>query len=415
MIASYATTFDEASPPARAGIAARFAPCSPTLSMRLFSRFFSLLTICACASIGAAGCQRPGAQAGEQQAQPKLPVEVLTLQEEPLRDGAEYLAQLVSRHQVTIFPQVVGTISTIFVKPGDTVKQGTALLQIDPRREAANLAQLQALRSQRVAAVTLAKSIEQRSKKLLAEGLLSPAQYEQDKSMLEAAEQDLKAQDAALQAQGVALTYYRIIAPFDGVVGDIPVKLGDMVSAQTKLTSIADNTSLELYVNVPIEKLVLLGETSKIEVLDPKGAVIGEAPVSFVSAETNPQVQSVLVKGVTNNSASLRAGQLVRARVVFSTHPGVRVPLPAVMRQSGQYFVFVVEDGPGGAIVHQRPVELGELADNRYAVIKGLAPGDRIAISQLQKLRDASPVEPLAPSASASASGSAAPSASASH
>jgi RND family efflux transporter MFP subunit len=377
--------------------------------MSLFSRTFALFALAALAatsSVSVAACKNSGASAGEQQAAQKLPVEVLTLQEEPLRDGAEYLAQLVSRHQVTIFPQVVGTISAIMVKPGDLVKQGAALLQIDPRREAANLAQLQALRSQRVAAVTLAKSIEQRSKKLLAEGLLSPAQYEQDKSMLEAAEQDLKAQDAALQAQGVALTYYRIIAPFDGVVGDIPIKLGDMVSAQTKLTSVADNTSLELYVNVPIEKLSLFGDESRIEVLDGNGSMVGEAPVSFISAETNPQVQSVLVKGVMKNLTSLRAGQIVRSRVVFKTHPGVRVPLPAVMRQSGQYFVFVAEDTPAGTIVHQRAVELGELADNRYAVIKGLAKGDRIAISQLQKLRDAAAIEPLAPSAASSTSAS---------
>jgi RND family efflux transporter MFP subunit len=377
--------------------------------MSLFSRMFVLFALATASSSSVAACKNSGAAAGEQEATPKLPVEVLTLQEEPLRDGAEYLAQLVSRHQVTIFPQVVGTVSAIMVKPGDVVKQGAALLQIDPRREAANLAQLQALRSQRVAAVTLAKSIEQRSKKLLAEGLLSPAQYEQDKSMLEAAEQDLKAQDAALQAQGVALTYYRIIAPFDGVVGDIPVKLGDMVSAQTKLTSVADNTSLELYVNVPIEKLSLFGDESRIEVLDGTGALVGEAPVSFISAETNPQVQSVLIKGVMKNLTSLRAGQIVRSRVVFKTHPGVRVPLPAVMRQSGQYFVFVAEDTPAGTIVHQRAVELGELADNRYAVIKGLARGDRIAISQLQKLRDAAPIEALAPAPSPSSSSSAAP------
>ena len=377
--------------------------------MRSFLAMFPLAVL-ATAVLG--GCKGTGASAGEQQAQPKLPVEVLTLKEEPLRDGAEYLAQLVSRHQVTIFPQVVGTISAILVKPGDAVKQGAPLLQIDPRREAANLAQLQALRSQRIAAVTLAKSIEQRSKKLLAEGLLSSAQYEQDKSTLEAAEQDLKAQDAALQAQGVALTYYRIIAPFDGVVGDIPIKLGDMVSAQTKLTSVADNSNLELYVNVPIEKLSLFGDTSRIEVLGTAGDVVAQAPVSFISAETNTQVQSVLVKGAIANSTALRAGQIVRARVVFHTHPGVRVPLPAVMRQSGQYFVFVVEDTPAGAIVHQRPVELGELADNRYAVVKGLKADDRIAISQLQKLHEASPIETLAPGAAASSSASAAPSSS---
>jgi RND family efflux transporter MFP subunit len=357
----------------------------------------ALASILSIAFVATPGCKRSDAAPGAGQGMPKLPVEVAKLKEEPLRDGAEYLAQLVSRHQVSIYPQVVGTVSAILVKPGDTVKQGTPLLQIDPRREAANLAQLQALRSQRVAAVALAKSIEQRSKKLLAEGLIGVAQYEQDKSILETAEQDLKAQDAALSAQGVALTYYRIVAPFDGIVGDVPIKLGDMVSAQTKLTSVADNSSLELYVHLPIDKLPLLGDTSHIDVLDAAGKTVGSAPISFVAPEANPQVQSVLVKGVMANTTLLRAGQLVRARVVFHTHPGVRVPVAAITRMSGQYFVFVVDGGPGSEIVHQRPVELGELSENLYAVVKGLAPGDRIAVSQLQKLRDGAAIEPIDP------------------
>src|SRR5260221_73917 len=95
-----------------------------------------------------------------------------------------------------------------------------------------------------LALAALAATASIRSKGLLDQGLLSKAQYEQDKSLLSVAEQDLKAQDAAISAQSVQLAYYRVIAPFDGVVGDIPVKLGDLVvagseaSLGTKITSI---------------------------------------------------------------------------------------------------------------------------------------------------------------------------------
>ena len=69
----------------------------------------------------------------------KMPVEVVTLVDVPIQDSSEYLAQLISRTQVAIYPQVSGVVTSILVKPGQTVREGAPLLQIDPRRESANL------------------------------------------------------------------------------------------------------------------------------------------------------------------------------------------------------------------------------------------------------------------------------------
>jgi multidrug efflux pump subunit AcrA (membrane-fusion protein) len=69
-------------------------------------------------------------------------VETLVLQERPVRDTSEYLATLSSRSSVTLFPQVIGHVSAILVKPGDRVKAGAALVQIDPSQQQATLEQL---------------------------------------------------------------------------------------------------------------------------------------------------------------------------------------------------------------------------------------------------------------------------------
>jgi len=328
-------------------------------------------------------------------AEPKLPVEVQTLQEEPLADGAEYLAQLVSRHHVAVYPQVTGVVVQILVKPGDEVKAGTPLLQIDPRREAANLANQVAARQQREANLELAKRNEERAVGLFREGLVSRANFDQVKSAREVAEQDLQAQKASIVAQSTQLDYFRIVAPFGGTVGDIPVKLGDMVSANTKLTSIADNRNLEAYIHLPVEKLAQLHPTSQVQVLGVSGKWVEEPQVSFVAPETNPETQSVLIKAVIPNEAGvLRAAQVVRARVVFDSHRGVRVPVAAVTRQVGQYFVYVATNGKDGPVANMRPIEVGELDDNHYPVTKGLQPGDKLVTSNLQKLHDGTPVEP---------------------
>lgn len=345
----------------------------------------------------AAGCTRSDAEnAGPAAAGAmKMPVDVVTLADVPIEDASEYLAQLVSRTQVAIYPQVSGVVTSIFVKPGQIVHEGAPLLQIDPRRESANLSNQVAAKAQREANLALAKRNASRSAALFHEGLVSRQQLEQDQSQAAIAEAEVRAQEAAIGAQSAQLGYYRISAPFDGTVGDIPVKLGDYVGPQTRLTSVDDNRTLEAYLNVPSEQLHLLSDESRVVLLGDDrstNTTLAEAPISFVAQEANPQTQAVLVKAKFPNGGQLRAAQIVRARLVWKTYPGVRVPVLAVTRQSGQYFAFVAVPGAGGTVAHQVAVTLGELDDSTYAVVSGLKAGDQVIVSQVQKLRDDAPV-----------------------
>jgi RND family efflux transporter MFP subunit len=359
----------------------------------------SLASIAGCTRGDAAEAAGPGAGAM------KMPVDVVTLADVPIQDASEYLAQLVSRTQVAIYPQVSGIVTSILVKPGQTVREGALLLQIDPRRESANLSNQVAAKAQREANLALAKRNASRSAALFREGLISKQQLDQDQSQATVAEAEVNAQEAAIGAQSAQLGYYRIAAPFDGAVGDIPVKLGDYVGPQTKLTSVDDNKALEAYINVPWEKLGLLDDATHVVLLGEDrstNATLAEAPISFVAQEANPQTQAVLIKAKFPNGGQLRAAQIVRARVVWKTHPGVRVPTLAVTRQSGQYFAFVAVPGAGGTVAHQVPVTLGEVDNSTYAVVSGLKAGDQVIVSQIQKLREGAPVT-TSPAASAEA------------
>jgi RND family efflux transporter MFP subunit len=341
-----------------------------------------------------AGCAR--SDAAENAGPPatgamKMPVDVVTLADVPIQDASEYLAQLVSRTQVAIYPQVSGVVTSIFVKSGQDVREGAPLLQIDPRRESANLSNQVAASAQREANLALAKRNANRSAALFREGLTSRQQVEQDQSQVTIAEAEVKAQEAAIGAQSVQLGYFRISAPFDGAVGDVPVKVGDYVGPQTKLTSVDDNKTLEAYVSVPSERLRLLGDETRMVLFGDDRSIdtpVAVAPISFVAREADPQTQAVLVKAKFPNGGELRAAQIIRARLVWKTHPGVRVPTLAVTRQSGQYFTFVAVGGAGGTVAHQVPVTLGELDNSTYAVVSGLKAGDQVVVSQIQKLRE---------------------------
>ena len=84
--------------------------------------------------------------------------------------------------------------------------------------------------------------------------------------------------------------------------------------------------------------------------------------------------------------------QYLRARIVWSNDPRLTIPLVAVNRIGGQYFVFAVEQGPQGTVARQKPVTLGEMIGDAYLLSSGLNAGDRVIVSNTQKLMDGAPV-----------------------
>jgi RND family efflux transporter MFP subunit len=360
---------------------------------------YRLLAVFLVALALAAPACKPRDAAGEpaEAKPPPLPVDVLVMQPSPVRDTSEFLATLVSRSSVALYPQVVGHVSRIFVKPGERVKAGTPLVEVDPSQQQATLDQTVAATRLKEATLKNADEKAKRAATLFAEGLMSQQDHDQAMSDRDVARADVSAAEAQSKAQASQLRFFTLAAPFDGAVGDVPVKLGDLVTTQTKVTTVDQNAALEAYVGVPVERAQDLGPTSRIEILDARGATLGESPVTFIADQASADTQLVLVKGLFVNSAKLRAAQWARARVVWSVKPGLRLPTTAVVRQSGQTFAFVAERDGEGLVARQRKVTLGAVDGNAYVVADGLAPGDQVILSAVQKLREGAPVAPSAP------------------
>ncbi|WNG31380.1 efflux RND transporter periplasmic adaptor subunit [Cystobacter fuscus] len=325
-----------------------------------------------------------------------MQVEVLELEPGPVRDIGEYLGTLISRRSINLYPQVAGYVKRIAVKPGEQVKQGQLLLEVDPRLGRAGVQSAQAQRSSALAQRQFAQSTRQRAEQLLREGLLSRQDYEQAVSQAAAAEASARNAEAQLSQQEVELGFYQVTAPFDGVVGNIPVKVGDYVTSQVALTNVDQSRALELSVFVPPERAaeVEVGRTP-LEVLDQDGKPVVRAPVFFVAPTPNPTTQLVELKAAFDNAVGLRNGQVVHAQVVYSERQALRLPTYAVSQQSSQFFATVVAEGDGGMSVAQRtPVKLGQLQDNHYEVLGGLKQGTPVIIGSLQAIRDGQPIEP---------------------
>src|SRR5262245_35604559 len=332
-------------------------------------------------------------QANRAGAPAAVPVQVLTLEERPVEQTTEFVGVVKSRQSTTVKPQVEGFVTRIRVKSGDHVAPGTPLLEIDPRMQEAAVASLESQLASRKADLQHARQESERMKTLLTAGAASQAETEQAETALATAQAQVQATDAQLREQRVSLGYHTVSAPTAGVVGDVPVRVGDRVEKTTQLTTIDKNAGLEIYLNVPVQEAPKLKLGLPVHLVDERGTVFATERLSFVSASVDAGTQSVLAKATLEQAEGLRTEQFVRARIVWNAQPTVTVPIVALNRLGGQYFAYVVESGDAGSVARQRAVEPGPIVGNDYVVKSGLKAGEQLIVAGVQKIADGAPVK----------------------
>ncbi len=395
----------------------------------------ALVVLMACATISLSGCDKPESHGAEMPH--AMPVVVAPLTSAMVKDAETFVGTLKARKTVVIRPRVEGYITAINVVSGESVGKGAALVEIDTAKQKEalasrlatresmvdeklsadeNLHALLANRQAKVATLNYQQSQYQRYKGLKAEGAVSQESVDQYFTQLKSAEAELAAIDAQIRGQEsminrsakmlkesnsqanqerVQLAYHTVGAPFAGVIGDVPVRVGQYVETSTELTTLDQSRPLEVYVNVPAELSTKLKLGLPIELLDGHDQKIGECPITFVSPEVGGESQTVLVKGLYDNMDSkLRSNQQVTCRVVWQKRQRMLVPTNSVVHISGQDFVFVTRPSGGGFIAKQLPVTLGDIHQNGYVVLDGMKSDEKVVVSDVQRLYEGLAIAP---------------------
>ena len=349
-------------------------------------------------SLAAAACSDQSQSEGGSGGPPAFPpmdVKTITLEARPLPQSSEYVSTVRSLRSITVQPQVEGIVREVFVMAGARVGLGQPLLQIDPDKQQAAVKATESQRLSREADLAFARQQLARMQKLHDAGAVSLAELEQAETAYKNAEAQLAAVQSEITESEVELKYYRVTAPSAGVVGEIPIRQGDRVTPSTVITTIDQPEGLEAYINVPLERASDLRSGLTVELLDSEGKVIASNPVTFIAPRADDATQTVLVKATLRQMpATIRVMQYVRARIVWSNQPSLAVPVVAVSRLAGQHFVFVAEQSDKGVVARQKPVTVGEVSGENYVVLSGLMPGERVIVSNVQKLGDGVPVKP---------------------
>jgi RND family efflux transporter MFP subunit len=325
-----------------------------------------------------------------------MPVKVQTARDQKVDDTTDYVATLKSRDSAVVMPQVEGIITQIFVHSGEHINAGAPMMQIDPAKQQATVNSQDHARAAQAAQLKWAQQNYERVNGLASAGVVSKQELDQARATLDAAEAQLHSLEAQVNEQQVQLHYFQVVAPRAGIVGDIPVRVGDRVVTTTQLTTVDRPGSLEAYIYVPIEKSAQLKMNLPVQIVDGSGNLLASSRITFISPQVDTSTQSVLAKAtIANSNDSLRTAQLIRARVVWGSAEKPVVPVVAVSRIGGLYFAFVAEpDQKGGYVVHQKPLQIGQIVGNNYVVLDGVKPGDKVVISGTQFLIDGIPVVP---------------------
>ena len=332
----------------------------------------------------------------KQPAPQAMPVKVETVDLSPVPRTDEYVATIKSRRSASIQPQVDGTLTKILVKSGDHVHAGEVLMTIDPLKQQATVDQQRSTEAQKKAVLDYNQTEVERQRKLYEGGVTSKQDYDYAVQAFENSKADWESAKAARVTQERQLAYYHLTAPFSGIVGDIPVHVGDYVSPQTLLTTVDENADLEAYIYIPTERASDIRMGLPVQIVSNSGQPIEKTKIDFISQQVDNALQGVLVKAPVRAPLDrFRTSQLVKARVVWSTAPAPTVPVLAVTRIGGQPFVYVATTANSGTIAKQRAVTLGDTIGNDYAVTGGLNAGDKVIVSGIQFLVDGVPVRPI--------------------
>jgi RND family efflux transporter MFP subunit len=360
-----------------------------------FSILLPLFSLALSACSSGQGQTPPGGGEGGPGGLPPVEVKVITLETKPVAQSSEYLATIRSLQSTTVQPQIEGLVRQVLVAAGDRVRTGQPIVQIDPDRQQAALRATESQRAAREADLELAAQQLERTRALYKAGAVSSAALDQAETEHKNAAAQLAVVQSQIRENQVELQYYRVTAPTPGIIGEIPIRVGDRVTPATVITTIDRPEGLEAYINVPIERALDLRPGLAVELLDSGGGVIASNPVTFIAPRADDATQSVLVKTALGRMPpGVRVMQTVRARLIWSNEPGLTVPVLAVSRVAGQFFVFAAESSGEGFVARQKPVVLGDVIGDDYVVREGLKAGERVIVSNVQKIGDGAPVKP---------------------
>lgn len=393
------------------------APSPSTTANDLHPRI-RLLPYLSLATIGIvtllAGCGRGDAAGGAAPQMPAMPVTVIEARAQQVPVTIETVGQIEGSKDVEVRARVSGTLTRQSYREGDRVKAGASLFTIDREPFEIALAQARAALEQTRADLAQAEREAARLKPLVEEKAVSRKEYDDATTTLQTAQAAVVAGEARVRDAELNLSYTDVIAPISGVTGRAQHSLGALITAGTDSSLLTTMSSIDqVWVRFSFSEEEALqlrkqGDKTAVKLILADGSVYdATGKLNFTASTVDTRTGMVQMRAeFANPNLLLMPGQFVRVQVIVGQREAYLVPQAALSQTEQGKLLFLVS--PENTVA-PRPVETDGWSNHDWVVTQGLAPGDRIIIDNLMKLRPGAAVAPHAPGAAPGAPAAAKP------
>jgi membrane fusion protein, multidrug efflux system len=346
------------------------------LPVLLYLVLFGILAFIAAACVTNAGTpeEKPSQEIPVSNA---TPVDAVVVQPQTVTENLQVTGTIVANQYVDVVSELTRKVIRVNVKEGSHVKKGTLLFLLD---DADLQAQLDKLHQQE----KLAQLNEVRLKDLLSHDAIAQQDYDQ-------AVMNLGVLKAELEELKVTIEKTRITAPFNGQIGIIKVYPGAIVSVNTILTDIKDNSVVKVEFAVPEKyaSIIVPGSTHKFTTT--AGSTEYKTTVTARAASLNESTRTLLIHGQTpNHNGQLLHGQSARLDLTLSSSNDVlTLSSNALIPSSQGYTVYRAHK----SAVEPVAVQIGQRGAATVEITNGLHQGDTIITSNLLRLFSGAPVQ----------------------
>ena len=321
-----------------------------------------------------------------------------------------YPATIRGKQDVEIRPMVSGFITQLHVDEGSTVKKGQVLFTIDQVQYLAAVKTAEAAVETAKAALQTQELTTQNNRELNKRGIVSDYQLSTSENQLAQAKASLAQAEASLVNAKRNLEYTEVTSPSDGIVGEIPYRIGSLVSPSmaTPMTTVADNSEMFAYFSMTERQLLSMvreGGTTKeilaklpsiqLQLID--GSIYPDSGrVATISGVIDPTTGSVSMRALFPNSHNILRSNST-GNVIFPNpmQSVIMIPQSATTEIQDKRFVYVVQ---ADNTVKNTEVKTFTLDDGKnFFVTAGLKQGDKIVIEGVQALSDGQAITPITP------------------
>ena len=313
-----------------------------------------------------------------------------------------YPAIIKGVQDVEIRPKAQGFITQINVKEGQTVSAGQVLFVIDNETAQQQVRQAQAAVNTAQQQVNTAKLTYDNTKTLHANRVIGDYELQTSQNSYEVAQAQLAQAQASLASAKEMLSYCYVKSPAAGVVGTLPFKKGTLVSSSNVLTTVSDNSSMEVYFSVTEKAAMVLQNAGlqslpSVKLLLADGSVYPhEGKVTKMSGVIDQGTGSVqLIALFQNPKRILKSGGAGTIVIPRQTTDAIIIPQSCVSEVQDKKFIYLL--GKDNKVKYSE-IKVDPQNDGmNYIVTEGLKTGDKYVTNGVTKLSDGMEIKPITP------------------